>query len=333
MSKTQVIAICNQKGGVGKTTTTANLAYALTQKGKDVLLIDYDSQASLTNYLNVGLDEETDYYGIYDMMMRSLMSDFPVDSDKAKTLSSIDISTEDGFAELCKLCVHRPVYMRRKMGHDENGKYVVIDVPEEFGFDLLPSHLELSDYSLEITKPKYSRSNNGLRLYNVIQRIIDWHEYDYILIDCNPSLEIMTYMAIAAATSGVIIPTNLDLLSTRGVTILADRIGSIQEQLKSLGVIHMGVIGILLNLYSDRRNVDITIQSNLQKFYPFVTFDTTIPESVKAKEAVLSGCIYSQLYKKAKEQYAKLADELEDTLAKMKAEGQKIRFIGCDPEE
>lgn len=324
MSKTKVVAIANQKGGVGKTTTTANLGYALAELGRDVLLIDYDSQASLTNYLNFGLDDEDEYYGIYEMMLRSLR-EIPPEADEF--LAGIDINTKEGFAKLCEKCIHRPTYLVREARVTEDGKKQVVDVEKEFGFDLLPSHLMLSDYSLEISQETL-RSNNGLRLYNVVQRIIDWHEYDYILIDCNPSLEIMTLMAITAATSGVLIPTNLDLLSTRGVTNLVDRIGFVQQLMNKVNITHMGVIGILLNLYSERRKVDQTIQGTLERFYPFKTFKTTIPESSDAKKAVLAGLIYSQIHKGAREAYTKLAIEFEKTLEQMEKEGQKIQFIG-----
>ncbi len=326
MSRTKVIAIANQKGGVGKTTTTANLGYALSNMGRDVLLIDYDSQASLTNYLNIGLDDEETYYGIYDLMLCALR---PVDPEFDESLAAIDYKNDNDFARLCEMCIHRPTYLAREL-QTVDGKRKVVDVEREFGFDLLPSHLYLSDYSLEVSQPKYANDSvGGLRLYNVIQRILKWHEYDYVLIDCNPSLEIMTMNAIIASTSGILIPTNLDLLSTRGVTNLVDRIGDVQELMNGINppIVHMGVIGILLNLYSERRRVDTTIENNLNMFYPFKIFREKIPESVDAKRAVLGGLIYSQIHKKAKTQYEAVARELEETLGQMEKEGQKIQYL------
>ena len=327
--KSKVIAVTNQKGGVGKTTTTANLAYALTKKGHDVLLIDFDSQASLTNYLNVGIGEDEDYYGIYEMMLASYRQ---IDEDEDPQLAAIDMDTEEGFAQLCRLCICRPTYQTKTVTN-EDGTRKVVDVPVEFGFDLLPSHLNLADFELEISSLRGKEAApNGFRLYNLVQRILNWHAYDYVLIDCNPSLGVMAMNAITAAVDGVLVPTNLDLMSTRGVTNLINKVVDVQEMLLKVSrgeVKHMGIIGIVLNLYAERRSVDRTIQNDLSRFYPFKIFASTIPESVNAKKALFAGVLYSQLYKKAEVAYDALAGEVEQRLAEMQAEGQLIqRFNG-----
>ena len=319
--KTKVIAVTNQKGGVGKTTTTANVAYALAQKGFDVLCIDFDSQASLTNYLNVGLGESEQYYGIYEMMLSQLRPD---DMPEAADLEGLS------FAQLCEKCICRPTYLVREMANIDGVKKVV-DVPKEFGFDLLPSSLNLSDYELEISNLRdRERAGNAFRLYNLVQRISDCHEYDYILIDCNPSLGVMAINAITAASDGVLIPTNLDLMSTRGVRNLINKIADVQEALLKAtdgSVKHMGVIGVILNLYAERRTVDKTIQNDLTRFYPFKIFDTCIPESVNAKKAVFAGVLYSQMYKKAEKAYSDLTDEIIEKMEQMKEEGQQIQRL------
>jgi len=317
---TRVIAVTNQKGGVGKTTTTVNLCKALADKGFDVLAIDFDSQASLTNCLNVGLGEE-DYYGIYELMV-SQLRDF--DEGEAPELEGLD------FADTFEKCVCRPTYTAREMV-SENGVKKVVDIQQEFGFDLLPSHLNLSDYELEISNLSGSeRTANGYRLYNVIQDITSLHPYDYILIDCNPSLGVMAMNAITAATDGVIIPTNLDLMSTRGCVNLINKIADIQEVLLRATkgeVKHLGVIGIVLNLYSERRTVDKTIQNDLNRFYPFTIFKSCIPESVKAKQALFAGVTYSMMYKKAELAYLSLVEEIIDRMDEMEASGQKIQRL------
>ena len=328
--KSKVIAVTNQKGGVGKTTTTANLAYALTKKGSDVLLIDFDSQASLTNYLNVGIgEEEEEYYGIYEMMLSGYRQ---IEPDEDPVLAAIDPDTEEGFAQLCRLCICRPTYLTKTIT-TEGGVKKVVDVPVEFGFDLLPSHLNLADFELEISSLRGKEAApNGFRLYNLVQRILRWHPYDYVLIDCNPSLGVMAMNAITAAVDGVLVPTNLDLMSTRGVTNLINKVVDVQEMLLKVSggqVQHMGIIGIVLNLYAERRSVDKTIQHDLSRFYPFKIFSATIPESVNAKKALFAGVLYSQLYKKAEQAYDALAAEVEERMAEMSAAGQVIqRFTG-----
>ena len=211
----------------------------------------------------------------------------------------------------------------------------MVDVPNEFGFDLLPSHLYLSDYELELSNlPARYRSANGFRLYNLVQKILAWHEYDFVLIDCNPSLGVITMQAVAAAASGgILIPTNLDLMSTRGVENLIDRIADVQEELLRATdgrVKHMGIIGVILNLYAERRTVDKTIQHDLERFYPFRIFKNTIPESVNAKKAVFAGVLYSQMYKKAEQAYMQLAAEVLDRLDEMETNGPLIQRLGED---
>lgn len=327
MAKTKVIAITNQKGGVGKTTTTANLAFALAKLGRDVLLIDFDSQASLTNYLNVGIAKDEEYCGVHEMMVCNLRRVSPAEDE---TLAAIDPNTAEGFAKLCELCICRPTYGTKVM-QTVDGRRVSTSVRQEFGFDLMPSHIMFSDYELELSSLRGKEAMaNGYRLYDVVQRIIAWHEYDYILIDCNPSLGVIAINAITAATDGVLIPTNLDLMSTRGVTNLINKVADIQEMVLTTtkgAVRHMGVIGIVLNLYCERRTVDQDIQNDLNRFYPFEIFKATIPESVNAKKALFAGVLYSQMYPKAEKAYDALAREMEENLAAMRERGQQIQRI------
>lgn len=309
----KIIAVINQKGGVGKTTTVANLAWAFSQQGKKVLAIDFDSQASLTNCLNIGLKEEEEYLGIYEMMLWNLRKITP---EQDLFLSSCT------FEELCEKCIARPTYSAREVVKTETGKRVA-DVQKEFGFDLLPSHIALADYELELSNKNDKTA--GFKLSNVIAMIEEVRNYDYILIDCPPSLGIMSINAITAAKDGILVPTNLDLMSTRGVENLIEKIAEVQELLLfKYNKIHMGVIGVVLNLYSERRSIDKSIENNLEKFYPIVTFKYQIPESVKAKQAVYAGVLYSHVYKKAADAYINLAKAVDERLIEMNKKGQQI---------
>lgn len=318
---TYVISCLNAKGGVSKTTTTLNLAYVLANHfHKKVLTIDWDSQASLTNCLNVGLKENEEYYGVFEFMEHELRPITPEEDEFLATCS---------FDQLLDACICRPVYIKRQ-GVMEDGKKVVKDVEYEFGFDLMPSHISLADYELELTQN--NEGTDGLRLYYAIQKIIKARDYDYILIDCSPGMGLMNMNAIAAATSGVLIPTNLDIMSTRGVENLIEKVADVQTLLKEKkNIIHYGVIGVVLSLYSERRVIDHTIENNVKKFYPIITFETKIPESVMAKKAVYSGLLFSQVYKKAEDAYIKLAKEINTQMDVMVSNGQKI--LRLDPNE
>jgi len=92
----------------------------------------------------------------------------------------------------------------------------------------------------------------------------------------------------------------------------------------------MGVVGIVLNLYRGDRTVDQTIQTDLERYYPFVIFKSTIPESVNAKKAVMGGLIYSQVYKKAENAYTSLAKEILAQIKVMEKEGPQIKRLGED---
>ena len=133
-----------------------------------------------------------------------------------------------------------------------------------------------------------------------------WKKFDYILIDCNPSLGDLTSNAIIAASDGLIIPTNLSVMSARGISRLLDRIEDYQRSCKEHGIKHYGVAGILLNLYASRRKADNLVEMDITNFYPFKVFDTKIPDSTKAKDAEMCGVLYYQMFNRAADAYDSL---------------------------
>ena len=314
---TKIIAVINAKGGVSKTTTTANLAYVLAKQGKKVLCVDWDSQASLTNCLNVGLRENEEYNGVYEFMMHELR---PIKPEEDEFLSKCT------FEELLDSCICRPTYTKR-VSKIIDGKKEIVDEEVEFGFDLMPSHIMLADYELTLTQNKSGA--DGFRLYKALHKVCESsHKYDYIFLDCSPGMGLLNMNAIAAAFA-VLIPTNLDLMSTRGVENLIEKVAEIQELLLKMDppIYHYGIIGVSLSLYRERRAVDTAIETNLKQFYPIVTFDSKIPESVDAKKAVYAGLLYSQVSTKAEKAYIALSKEIEKQIKKMEKEGPKILHL------
>ncbi len=322
MGETRVIASINQKGGVGKTTTTANLGYALAQTGNKVLLIDFDPQTSLSAYLNVIGDTD---FNIYSLMCKVL-------NDAEYMPELIENYTLD---ELIDRCIISPTYKTIVAGKNEQGKKVGIptNVPFSENLFLIPGSLDLADYELYLIGSSFERSSILFQFTALINRIRELKDYDYILIDGGPSLGILNLNAIAASTTGIIIPTNLDVMSTRGVKNLIDAIGDIQLAVmqRSEGTVsHYGVIGVVLNLYRLGRTVDTIIQNDLERYYPFKVFKSTIPESINAKKAVLGGVLYSQIYAKARDAYEKLASEMIRQIEDAEKEGPVIKTLGED---
>jgi len=233
--KARVIALCNQKGGVGKTTTAVNLGIGLARQGKRVLVVDTDSQGSTTASLGYQHPDQ-----IEDTLATALHR---IINEK---------SLPQGYAIL---------------HHDE-------------GIDLLPANIELS--GLEVTLVNLMSRETILRQYlETVQ-----NEYDVILLDCCPSLGMLTINALAAATE-TIIPVIPHFLSLKGLEQLLRTIAKVRRQINP----DLAIAGILITMADRRTNYTKDIIELLRTNYgdKLKVFDSIIPMSIRAAETSAEG--------------------------------------------
>lgn len=231
----RVIAIANQKGGVGKTTTASNLGIGLAKQGNRVLLIDADAQGSLTASLGY---QEPD---ALEVSLATIMGNV-IQGEEVDTLEGI-------------------------LHHDE-------------GIDLMPGNIELS--GLEVSLVNVMSRERILQEYISIVR----EKYDYILIDCMPSLGMITINAFACADS-ILIPVQAAYLPVKGLQQLIKTIGKVKRQINP----KLEIEGILLTMVDSRTNYARDISAMLQEAYGnrVRIFESVIPVSVRAAEISAEG--------------------------------------------
>ena len=227
MAKT--IAIANQKGGVGKTTTSINLSAGLAYTGKKVLLVDFDPQGNATQGVGyrVGLKDLT----VYD----TLLNDVEI-NECIKTLSKPPM-------------------------------------------DILPANINLAGADLQLAKIEEGREQ---LLKNVLSKVED--KYDYIIIDCPPSLGLLNTNALTAADS-VLIPVQSEYYALEGITQLLQTIRLVQKLFNP----DLKIEGVLLTMYDARTNLSAEVGQEIRKHFKEKAYKTYIPRNVKLSEAPSAG--------------------------------------------
>ena len=257
MSQCEIIAIANQKGGVGKTTTTFNLGAALASQVKRVLLIDADPQGNLTTYM--GWTEDELSVTLNDLLINTL-------NDRKNNFDS---------------CIKH---------HSEN-------------LDLIPSDIQLS--SIEMTLVGAMSREYTMR--NSIKELKE--KYDYILIDTQPALGMLTINALASADK-VIIPLQPQYLAAKGMTQLLSTIIKIRQQINP----NIKIDGIVLTIVDKRTNLTKDIYNQLQENYgsAIKIYDTQVPRAIKVAESTAHGKSIFTYDKNSKvaEAYSSLAKEV-----------------------
>jgi len=220
-----IYALANQKGGVGKTTTSINLGAYLAQLGQRVLLVDIDPQANATS--SVGIDKHAVKSGSYEALM--------------------DL---------------------------ENGAPNVLTNPK-LKLSILPSSLALAGAEVELVD-ELARETRLKRALEAVS-----NRYDYILIDCPPSLGLLTLNGLVAAANGVLIPVQCEYLALEGLGQLTQTIERVRNALSP----KLEIRGVILTMFDSRTNLANDVVEEVRRFFPDKVFDAVIPRSVRLAEA------------------------------------------------
>lgn len=220
----KLIAIANQKGGVGKTTTAVNLSACIAQIGKRVLLVDVDPQGNATS--GTGISKEQCQYSVYDMLINSVSPEYVILRTKIPTLQ------------------------------------------------IIPSRIELAGAEVELV----SQMAREQKLKNALRSV--QHMYDYIFIDCPPSLGLLTLNALNCADT-LLVPIQCEYYALEGLSQLMNTVRIVRQNLNP----SLEVEGVVMTMYDARTKLSNQVVDEVKKFFGNKVYETIIPRSVRLGEA------------------------------------------------